>query len=239
LRFFSQIKLSVKKMRIYVPIILAVLVAGCSTASPTLQEGADAEVSFDGLVKIDNARFAAAWADPDVDFSRYSKVLPGGAAYEFRDVDKGSQSLQNPRSRSSQDEFWISDADREKLVEVTTEIFAEELAKSTRFEVTDSRGSDVLILRGALHDIVSKVPPDLIGRGEIYLSSVGEVTIIVEALDSLSGEVVFRGLERREAGTTAGAMRSSSVTTWAEVRRLIRRWASTLVDGLDSLPDGE
>ena len=213
-------------------VILAVVLAGCSSTGPTIQQGGDAEVSFDGLHKIDHARFASAWADPEIDFSRYSKFIPAGDEFQFRAVKKTSRV-----QRSSGSEFWISDANREKLVEETSAIFAEELAKSSRFEVTDARGDDVLILRGVLHDIVSNVPPDLIGRGEIYLSSVGAVTIIIEAIDSMSNEVIFRAVERRAAAQTGGpAIRSNSVTTWAEVRRLMRRWASTLREGLDSLP---
>jgi hypothetical protein len=218
-------------------VLMAIVVASCSSAGPTIQEGAEAEVSFDGLHKIDNARFASAWADPAIDFSRYSKVIPGGAEFQFRAVEKTSGTM---RARSSDTEFWISDANREKLVEETSAIFAEELAKSTRFEVTDTRGDDVLILRGALHDIVSNVPPDLVGRGDIYLSSVGEITIVIEVIDSMSNKVIFRGAERRVAERGGGqAMISSSVTTWAEVRRLVRRWANRLREGLDSLPGEE
>ena len=83
---------------------------------------------------------------------------------------------------------------------------------------------------------MSNVPPDIIGRGDIYLSSVGEITLILEALDSQSGEVIFRAVERRALDRGGTAMRSSSVTTLAEVRRVLRRWATTLRNGLDSLP---
>lgn len=225
-------------MKIFPIVVLAVGFAGCSSAPPTIQTGEDAEVSFDGLHKIDNARFAGAWADPEIDFSRYSKVIPGGAEYQFRAVDRTTTG--SMRTRSSDTEFWISDANRERLEEETSAIFAEELANSERFEVTDTRGDDVIILRGALHDIVSNVPPDLIGRGDIFLSSVGEATIVVEVIDSLSNKVIFRGAERRAAERTSGqAMRSNSVTTWVEVRRLIRRWASTVREGLDSVPGAD
>ena len=215
-------------------IILAVVFTGCSSAPPTIQTGADAEVSFDGLHKIDNARFANAWADPAIDFTRYSKVLPGGAEFQFRVVEKTSRTT---TARSSADEYWISDANREKLVEETSLIFAEELQNSERFEVTDSRGEDVIIIRGALHDIVSNVPPDQMGRGEIYLSSVGEITIVIEVLDSMSNKVIFRGVERRAAQQSGGmAIRANSVSTWSEVRQLLKRWATTVRQGLDSMP---
>ncbi len=213
---------------------VAMTMAGCSSAPPTIQQGANAEVSYDGLHAIDNSIFKAAWADPDIDFSRYNKIMPGGAFFEYRAVKKSSGTQ---RARSSNTEFYIDEKAREKLKALVSEIFNEELAKSARFSVTDAPGADVLSIRGGLYDIVSKVPPDRIGRGDIYLSSVGEITLIIEVVDSMSGEVIFRAVERRAAERGGGmAMRSSSVNTRSEVRRVIRRWATTLREGLDSLP---
>ncbi len=213
---------------------LAVLtIAGCSSAPPTIQQGPDAEVSFDGLHVVDNSVFRQAWADPDIDFSRYNKILPGDAFFEYRAVKKTSTAASR---RSSNNEFYIDDAAREKLKNLTSEIFNEELAKSTRFTVTDARGPDVLIIRGGLHDIVSNVPPDIIGRGDIYLSSVGDITLVLEAVDSQSGEVIYRAVERRALERPGTALPSSRAITTAEVRRVLRRWATTLRDGLDSIP---
>jgi hypothetical protein len=220
-------------MRTFLFVLLAMISTGCSTPPPTIQEGPEAEVSFDGLHKIDNARFANAWANPSIDFSRYSKVMSGGAEFQFRAVEKTSRTT---RARSSGNEFWISDANRERLKEETSTIFAEEIGNSTRFTVTDTKGDDVIIIRGAMLDIVSNVPPEMVGRGDIFLSSVGEITIVIEVIDSMSNAIIFRGLERRIAAPTGTAIRSSPVTTWAEVRRLARRWANTLRDGLDSIP---
>ena len=212
----------------------AITIAGCSSAPPTIQEGPNAEVSFDGLHLIDNSAFKTAWADPDIDFSRYNKIMPGGAFFEYRAVKKTSRTQ---AARSSTREFYIDEDAREKLKEEVSAIFNEELAKSTRFAAVDEPGPDVLIIRGGLHDIVSFVPPEPIGRGDIYLSSVGEITLILEVVDSMSGEVIARAVERRAAERGGGtAIRANTVTTWAEVRRLTRRWATTLRDGLDSIP---
>ncbi len=214
--------------------ILAILmIAGCSSAPPTIQQGPNAEVSFDGLHLVDNSIFRQAWADPEIDFSRYNKIMPGGAFFEYRAVKKTSGSTSR---RSSDSEFYIDEAARENLKNLTSEIFNEEVSKSTRFAVTDTRGPDVLVIRGGLLDIVSNVPPDIIGRGDIYLSSVGEITLVLEAIDSQSGEVIFRAVERRALDTHGAAIHSSSVTTTAEVRRVLRRWATTLREGLDSIP---
>jgi hypothetical protein len=214
---------------------IAFFVAACSSASPTIQSGPDAEVSFDGLHRIDNSAFQMAWADPDIDFSRYTKVLPGGAFFEFRAVKKAGRN--ELTRRPDEAEYWISDDDKKRLEEVVSAIFAEEIANSTRFEVTDAPGPDVLILSGGLHDIVSRVPPEMANRGDIFLRSPGEATLILEITDSLSGETIARAVERRAADGPSGAVsRSSSATTWAEIRRLARGWAVTLRNGLDGLP---
>ena len=215
-------------------IAAALFLAACASSEPTIQTGPDAEVTFDGLHVVDNAAFKAAWADPDIDFSRYNKFMAGGAFFEFRAVKKTGSSM---RHTSSQDEFWIDDKSKAKLEEVVSEVFREELAKSTRFTETDKPGPDVLIIRGGLHDIVSRVPPEMVGRGEIYLRSVGEATLVLEVVDSLSGEVIARAIERRAAEQPGGQMvRSNTVTTFAEVRRLARTWATRLRKGLDSVP---
>jgi hypothetical protein len=212
----------------------ALAISGCASKPATIQTGPDAEVTFDGLNRVDNSAFTDAWADPDIDFSRYDKFIAGGAQFEFRAVKKTSRTT---RTGNRTDEFWIDDASKAKLEEVVSAVFQEELAKSERFTETDTPGSDVIILRGALHDIVSRVPPEYIGRSDIYLSSVGEATIVLEVVDSMSGEVIARAVERRAAQRPGGQMMlANTVTTWAEVRRMARGWATKLRDGMDNIP---
>lgn len=221
-------------MKILSLILLSLFVVACTSAPPALQTGPDAERTFDGLVRVDNSRFQDAWADPEVDFGQYNKVMPGGARFEFRAVSKtaGRTSL----SRGSQSEFWISDANRDKLVDTVSGVFNEELSKAQGWKSAAEAGPDVLIIRGALLDIVSFVPPEMIGRGEVYLSSVGEATLVVEGIDSMSGEVVFRAVDRRSIESGGDMMtRANTVSTWAEVRRWARRYATRLREGLESV----
>lgn len=208
-------------------------IAGC-VGEPTIQTGPEAEVTFDGLNRVDNSAFTDAWADPDIDFSRYDQWMGGGAFFEFRAVKKTGRSM---RATSSQSEFWIDDKDKAKLEEEVSKVFQQELAKSERFTESQTPGPNVLLIRGGLHDIVSRVPPEHIGRSDIYLSSVGEATIVLEVVDSMSGEVIARAVERRAAQRPGGDMiYATTVTTWSEVRRLARTWATKLRLGMDGLP---
>jgi hypothetical protein len=221
-------------MKKLIILALAALMAGCAAQEPSLQQGPDAEVTFDGLVRIDHGKFKDSWADPDIDFSQYNKFITGNAVFEFRAVKKSHSASFSRRSNES--EFWISDASKEKLIEVVTEVFRKEMDKSEKFTRADSPGRDVLVIVGALHDIVSRVPPDMMGRGDIYLSSVGEATLILEARDSLSGETIYRAVDRRAAEQIGGyGTVSNSVTNMSEVRRMAQRWATRLREGLDSI----
>jgi len=198
---------------------------------PTIDRSA--ELTFDGLAPIKNATFSEAWADPDIDFTQYNKIILADAQFEFRAVKKTSRSSTIRRDNTT--EFWIQDAARAKLIETVTAVFAEELASTKGFTFTDKPGPDTLILVGGLHDIVSRVPPELLGRGEIYLDSMGEAVLVLLALDSLSGETIYRAVDRRRVERMGDMIEANNVTTWSEVRRWARRWAVRLRQGLESI----
>jgi len=219
-------------MKKLMAIAAATLLVACS-AEPTVQSGPDAETTFDGLVRIDNSRFTNAWIDPDIDLTEYTKIMPGGAEFQFRSVQKVTATQAR---RSNENEFWISDSNRQRLVETVSGVFEEELRRSEHFEFVDEPGHDTMIIVGAIHDIVSRIPPEQIGRGEIWLSSLGEGTLVIELSDSLSGEVIFRAVDRRAIQNVGSQMiRANSASTWGEVRRWARRWATRLREGLDSI----
>jgi len=80
------------------------------------------------------------------------------------------------------------------------------------------------------------VPPEPIGRGEIYLSQVGEATLVLELRDSESNTTLVRMIDRRAAEKASGMTWSNTVSNTAEVRRLIRQWAVRLRNALDTVP---
>ena len=62
----------------------AALLAACSTTAPTIQTGPDAEVTFDGLNRVDNSQADIAWARPDFDISQYTKIMLVGAGVHLQ-----------------------------------------------------------------------------------------------------------------------------------------------------------
>jgi hypothetical protein len=109
------------------------------------------------------------------------------------------------------------------------------MSNSERFELVETTGPDTLLVRGVLLDVVSRVPPDRIGRSQVFLSSVGEATLVLELRDSVTFSIIARAVDRRAAARPGSSMQSNTVTNWAEVRRLANRWAQQLRAGLESL----
>ena len=213
-------------------LIIAAFSFGCTMAPPTIQTGPDAEVSFDGLHRIDNSQADLAWARPDFDLSGYTKILPVSAGIQYAPAEDRARTTVG-RSRGGP--YFIDEDSRARFEELVRGVFTEELQKIERYELVMEPGPDVMIVGGALLDVVSYVPEDLIGgRSSIYLSSVGEATLVLELRDSETGAILARSIDRRAAEQIGGSMQESNrVTNTAEVRRLIRYWASRLREGLE------
>ena len=209
------------------------LLAGCATPEPSLQTGPNAEVSFDGLTKVDNSRADAAWARPDLDLSRYNKLMLVSAGFEYTDASNRGRTAME-RSRGGP--YVIDEQRRERFEELVNEVWTEEIAKIKNFSIVTEPGPDVLMLRGALLDIETNVPntDQMPGRSRVYVSYVGEATLVLELRDSQTGAILARSVDRRAAERMGGQLfESNSVTNAAEVRRLMRFWAQRLVQALD------
>ncbi|MEE4361469.1 MAG: DUF3313 family protein [Pseudomonadales bacterium] len=214
---------------------LTLLAGGCETTGPRITNNPEGR-SYDGLYAVENVSVGRAWARADLDLSGYSRIMLEGAGVQFRPLKASGGGRTSTRAASGT-AFPLNDAQAARLKEVVGGAFREELGRSTRFVLTDAAGPDVLLVRGALLDVVSRVPPQSAGRSEIFLDSVGEATLLIELVDSESGAVLVRALDRRAAERGGRPILANSVNSWNEVRRLATDWAQRLRSGLDSLDE--
>lgn len=207
--------------------------AGCAAPNPVIVTDDAEAFTHDGLAPVRGTRMDQVWARPGLDLSGYKKIVFRGAGIAYRPVDppRGPRGLRT----GSASEFPLTDAQRERLEGIVREAFAEELREVQRFEIVAEPGPDVLLLRGALVDVVSLVPPERAGNVDVYLNSVGEATLVVELLDAESGAVLLRTADRRAAESRGYMVEANPVTSWAEVRRLADSWASLLRERLDAI----
>ncbi len=207
-------------------------------ATAALADDAAQKDPTEGMVKADSS-FKEAWVHPDTDWSQYDKLYLWDATFEYRDVGPAQRYRGSILNNTHKREFGILEADRQKFEETVSTIFLEEIQKSKRFTIVDEIQPGTLILRGAILDVISRVPPDTVGRSEVYLASVGQATLAIELIDPESGELVAVAAERREIakpgprGIDAFSMPANNVTIWADVRRWAKRMATRLRKELD------
>lgn len=210
---------------------IAVLGGACSTTQPTIDTSAGVEPTFDDLYPVRNSAADEAWARADLDLSGYHSIMLDEVAVEYR---PGGESNRTYAARSRTAAFEVTAEQRRRFETLMAEVFRDELAKSTRFTLADEPGPDTLLIHAALLDVVSFVPPDVVGRSDIYLSRVGEATLVLELRDSVTEAILARAIDRKAAERNSGQLQlSNRVTNTAEVRRVAQAWARSLRDGLE------
>jgi hypothetical protein len=206
---------------------------GCAASTPTIDMSPDAEVTYDGLREVKGSRADEAWARPGVDLSQYTKIALQGAGIEYRPGGETGRSL-SARSRGGP--YEVTEEQKERLRNMFIEVFVEELGKSKYFTLVSEPGPDVLLIRAGLLDVVSWVPPEPFGRGEVYISQVGDATLVLELRDSITETILARAVDRRaiDAGGITDLSYSSPVSNQADVKRVARSWARLLRERLDT-----
>lgn len=196
--------------------------------TPTVQLGQHAEVTFDGLHRVNKSKLDKVWVKPEIDLSQYDAVMFESAGIHYRGVKNYSRV-----DRSAQ-EFPLSDRQKLQLEEAVRETFRSEFKKFDKFVVTDKPGRGTLKVKLGLIDVVSRVPPEPMGRGNIYISDLGQAMLVVEVYDSITDEIFARIADEKNVEPVV-MLKSSPGTNLQEVRRSVRRWGSTIRKAMDEL----
>ena len=190
----------------------------------------DAEPGWDGLVELESSAVAAAFINPEADFSAFQRASILQPHVAFR------SNWQRDQNRSRSRNVRASDVERikEDIANLFLEVFTERL-EAAGHKVVNYADEDVLILRPAIIDVDITAPDARSpGRSRTYAASTGAATLFIELYDSLSGELLGRAIDRRVAGGARGfAIQANRVTNRADARREFRVWADTLIEFLD------
>lgn len=213
-------------------LLLACTLASC-TAAPRTPEEAQAQA-----LRQRNPSLKLERTLPDARPAPFDRVALAPIELEFRPV----AALVGPAgSWQERTEFPVGERERAALARTFDEIFRDELGDNPRIALTDQAGPGVLVVKPALRDIVSRVPPEEPpGRSDVLLDSVGDATLVVDFVDGASGTALGTATDRRTA-EPAGAMggfggvQSNKVGTGQEIRRLARRWAMSLERRIEQL----
>ena len=200
---------------------------GESGAQPVLVTGPDAEVTGDGLYRVDPSIMPAAWVKPDVDLSRYTRIFFMPTVVQFRQMPERRHT---PRIMDTRTEFPVSDLTRAQLRELFGESFYEAVSGVRSYEFSNVLGRDVLMVQGFLTDVISGIPPDLAGSLHNTVRWALEANIVIELRDSMSGEVLARTVDRERID---GPFNADAVRVLTP--RIAQGWSRLLVRRLREL----
>jgi hypothetical protein len=162
-------------------------------------------------VRPSNSALEHGYVKQGTDFSQYTKLMVDGLGIYYPESDIP------PR-----------DEDLQRIRDSFRRAFATALGGD--YPIVSEAGPDVLKVRAEIIDMkIIGADGDFSADGRLRdLVSRGELTFLMEILDSESGEVLARAGDRTSDITTAGES-----ADWAEVERAAEHWAGMFRDWLD------
>jgi len=208
------------------------LLVGAAPASAANEQRAAIEeaLSHDGLQKIKIKGIDLAYARPGASLAGYNKVIIDPVEVSFR-KDWDPKRAGSRAKLSAQERENI----RSGVARIVQEEFTKTLEKGAPYKVVKEAGADVLRLQIGIADLYVNAPDTMSpGRSRTYTLSAGEMTLVGELIDSESGQVISRVIDRREARNSGVMQLTNSVVNAQEARAIAASWARILRSRLDA-----
>lgn len=211
------------------PAILAAVALSVSVAAVA----AKPPDTWDGLQLVKSKRLENVYLLPDADFRIYNKVLLDPTEVAFR------KDWQRDQNRSTRDlSSRISDRDARTILDEAQKRFQQIFAdayQAAGYQLVTEPGEDVLRVSTAIINLDVQAPDKMsAGRSRTYSKEAGQATLVLQAKDSLTGQVLGRAVDAQWTGDSGPYIRNR-VTNIADFEQLFSRWAKRSVEGLDEL----
>lgn len=190
------------------------------------------EVTVDGLHLVPDSKLAIVYAEPGSSLEPYKRVQlldPYVAFKKNWERDQRSRSA-SPLSLTSKDIERIKTTLASEFRDVFTTVL-----ESGGYPVVNEAGDDVLLIRPAIINLDATAPDTpRAGRSTSYVASAGEMTLYIEAYDSVTGDLLAKALDRKaDRSNNSFYTWSNSVTNKAAAERILKGWATILLDALN------
>jgi hypothetical protein len=207
------------------------LLAPAPASSGSSSKALEAAMSQDGLHKISVKGVDLAYAKPGATLASYKRIKIDPVEVAFHKSWDPTRTGSNLKVSSTEREAILTG-----MAKLVQEEFARELQAKSGYEVTQESGNDVLRVKVNIVNLYVSAPDtgSSTGRSRTYVVSAGEMTLVAELLDSKSGDVIARIVDRREARSTGRVSLSGSVYNQGEARSIAAGWARILRKALDN-----
>lgn len=223
---------SMKRLHPALAVLLSTtVVCGLVACQTTKQSPIDELSTQEGLQRAEVKGVDAVYRRPGANLAPYNKLLVRPVYVEFS---------KNWKPEHDSDLYRMNEPDREKIRQGLADLFAEVMVKELEseggYQLVNEPAADVLEVRPAIVNLYITAPDvsmQTAGRVRTYTADAGEMTLVVELRDSVTGTLLARAFDRRE-GNDMTWQWTNSVTNTADARRIITGWADTLRNALDT-----
>lgn len=207
---------------------LFVLFAAVALGGPAAAQDIPATTA-DGLERRQVPDVDVAYVRPGADLSEYDRVLMGPVSVSFRrNFERDAAPGPNKR---------ISEADLQGIRQRLGTLLHEEVVRELTgagYELSQVAGPDVMQLDLRVNDLYLSAPPQRQGADEVMAFSTGEMILVAEVSDSISGETVGRIYNRAAGRETHQMHRISRSENETEARKIAAWWAKLIRLKLDA-----
>lgn len=210
-------------------------VVGCLLASMA-QAKEKPPASWDGLELRKVKGLDLVYVRPNVEFTPYKSVQLDPVHIEFaKNWEKNQRtntSVGFKRPPTAEDMQRI----KEGLAELMKEVFMEELTKHG-YTLVDTATEDTLHVRTAIIDLYVNAPEtNDPGITRTYTTSAGSMTLVLEARDGPTGQLLARVVDGRSDDMPGGQFTWTNRSTNTQAaRQTLQVWARKLRESLDRL----
>ena len=182
-----------------------------------------------GLQKTSVKGLELAYVRPGASLAAYKRVKLDPVEVQFdRSWDPTRTGSRIKLSSEERDKIRASVA---KLVE---EEFTKTLQKGGIYQIATEPAADVLRVKISVLNVYINAPTGTgAGRSKTYVSSAGQMTLLAELSDSMSGQLLARVADRREANSLARMERADRIENEGAAREVAAAWAQILRNALD------
>lgn len=202
-------------------------------AAPLTRKGAAAAWSEDGLESVKIRGLDVVYVRPGSSLADYDKFRLPPISVAFR---KNWDRSSGTRSRvSAKDAQRIKD----RLATLVHSELVNELAAGG-YKLSEQAGDDVIELDIRIIDL-NVTAPDIptAGRQTIYAVSAGQMTLVAELRDSVSGETIMRIYDTEEGDNSSRMRMITNIENQIQARQVVGGWARALRKQLDLAKAGD
>ena len=222
--------MSIRRGPLFLSAGIVLALAGAFALSMTgIALAGDPPAEWDGLVRTKHAQLDNLYVLPGANLSGYKRIRLDAAEVSFAKNWKPNETRRDPASQ-------LNDKDIERIKSTVTsefdKVFREELSKAG-YMLTDEDGEDVLRATPMIVNLYISAPDKMTpGRSTTYVSSTGQLTLVLALSDSVTGEHLVRAVDTHRGRDTGRFNISSSVNNLATARDAFDKWSEILITGL-------